>query len=113
MVSEAQAVALMGKLINGLVKERARAAALQLKLGFVLGLRLLFALGLVWLDVPSPLPFGCGFPGCIPDGMGAGGSFARTGRWRLRGGGVRRPARTVALAAPTLWCWARVSAAWR
>ena len=44
--SEAQAVALLDNLINGLVKERARAAALQLKLGFVLGLRLLFGLGL-------------------------------------------------------------------
>jgi hypothetical protein len=36
----------MDNLINGLVKERGPAAALQLKLGFVLGLRLLFGLGL-------------------------------------------------------------------
>jgi hypothetical protein len=43
--SEAQAVALMDNLINGVVRERARAAALQLKLGFVLGLCLLPGLG--------------------------------------------------------------------
>jgi hypothetical protein len=36
----------MDNLINGLVKERARAAALQLKLGSLLGLRLFFGLGL-------------------------------------------------------------------
>ena len=39
--SEAQAVALLDNLINGLVRERARAAALQLKLDFVPGFGLL------------------------------------------------------------------------
>ena len=44
--SEAQAVALMDSLINGLVRERARAAALHLKLGFVPGFCLVAGLGL-------------------------------------------------------------------
>jgi hypothetical protein len=44
--SEAQAVALMDNLINGLVRERAKAAALQLKLDVVPGLCLLAGLGL-------------------------------------------------------------------
>jgi hypothetical protein len=45
--SDAQAVALPDNLINGLVRERARAAALQLKLGFVPGFCLLLGLGLM------------------------------------------------------------------
>ena len=27
----------------------------------------------VWLGVPPPLQFGCGFPGCVPGGVGVGG----------------------------------------
>ena len=45
--SEAQAVALLDNLISGLVRERAQAAALQLKLDFVPGLCLLPSLGLM------------------------------------------------------------------
>jgi hypothetical protein len=44
--SEAQAVALMDNLINGLIRERAQAAALQLELDFVPGFCLLPGLGL-------------------------------------------------------------------
>ena len=44
--SEEQAVAPMDNLINGLVRERAQAAALQLKLDIVLGFCLLPGLGL-------------------------------------------------------------------
>ena len=44
--SEAQAVALLDNLINGLVRERARAAALQLELEVVRGFCLLPGLGL-------------------------------------------------------------------
>ena len=44
--SEAQAVALMDSLADGLVRERARAAALQLKLDFVPGFCRLTGLGL-------------------------------------------------------------------
>lgn len=44
--SEEQAVAPMDSLINGLVRERAQAAALQLKLDIVLGFCLLPGLGL-------------------------------------------------------------------
>ena len=63
--SEAQAAALLDNLINGLVRERAQAAALQLKLEFVLGLCLLPGLGL-GLSFPlhpvgvfaASLPFG-------------------------------------------------------
>jgi hypothetical protein len=44
--SEAQAVARMDNLINGLVREHARAAALQLELDFLPGLCLMPGLGL-------------------------------------------------------------------
>jgi hypothetical protein len=44
--SEAQAVARMDNLINGLVREHARAAALQLELDFLPGLCLMPRLGL-------------------------------------------------------------------
>ena len=44
--SEAQAIALLDNLIDGLVRERAQAAALQLKLNFVSGFCLLPGLGL-------------------------------------------------------------------
>ena len=63
--SEAQAVALMDDLISGHVRERARAAALQLELDFVPGLCLLpgFGLGLSFQLHPggvfaAGLPFG-------------------------------------------------------
>jgi hypothetical protein len=59
--TEAQAVALMDNLINGLIRECARAAALQLKLGFIPGFCLLPGLGL-----------GLGFP-LHPRGVVAAG----------------------------------------
>jgi hypothetical protein len=72
--SEAQVVALLDNLINGLVRERARAAALQLKLDFVPGFGLLPRLGLGLSFQPHPrgvfiagLPFGLlrrGTPRC-------------------------------------------------
>ncbi len=63
--SKAQAVALMDNLINGLVWERARAAALHLDLDSFAGFRLLFGFGLGLGFAPDPrgvlaagLPFG-------------------------------------------------------
>src|ERR1700750_2680249 len=53
-ISEAQAVALLDNLINGLVQERARAAALQLKLDFLPGFGLLPRLGLGLSFQPHP-----------------------------------------------------------
>jgi hypothetical protein len=37
---------------------------------FVFRLRMWFA---IWMGVPSSLQFGCGFPGCVPGGVGVGG----------------------------------------
>jgi hypothetical protein len=43
---------------------------------FVFGPQLWFA---VWLGVPTPLQFGCGFPGCVPGGVGVGGPVLVSG----------------------------------
>jgi hypothetical protein len=67
-------------------------------------LRLLFRLRMrftVWLDVSPPLPFGCGFPGCVPGDAGVGGpllisgvggfeALAFGGQLRGEGGGAGR-----------------------
>lgn len=64
--SEAQAVTLLDNLINGLVRERAQAVALQLKLDLVLGLCLLPGLG---LSLSFPLhPRGV-FAASVPFGL--------------------------------------------
>jgi hypothetical protein len=46
------------------------------QLRFVFRLRIWFAL---WLGVPSSLKFGCGFPGCVPGGVGVGGPLLVSG----------------------------------
>ena len=71
--SEAQAVALMDNLINGLVRERAQAAALQLELEVVPGFCLLSGLG---LGLCLPL-----HPGGV---VAAGVPFGLLGRDALR-----------------------------
>ncbi len=69
---EAQAVALLDNLIDGLVQERARAAALQLKLGFVLGL--------------CPLPGGGACPAGVLLAQRRGCAGARRPSWRASQG---------------------------
>ena len=67
-------------------------------LRFVFGLRMWFV---DWLSVPSPSQFGCGFPGCVPGGVGVGGpllvsgvvgfeALAFGGQLRGEGGGAGR-----------------------
>ena len=46
------------------------------QLRFVFRLRMWFA---VWLGVPASLQFGCGFPGCVPGGVGVGGPLLVSG----------------------------------
>jgi hypothetical protein len=70
---------------------------------FVLRPQLWFA---VWLDVPSSSQLGCGFPGCVPDGVGVGGpilvpgvvgfeALAFLGQLRGEGGGAGRSGAVV------------------